>query len=115
MIKSSYWLTVVTVNPIPRSEYARHATDLFTVLQNTLISNRVIQTLTRTNRINHCHTEVHVQPTNPDDELTTIVARALVDLDGPVHVPFDKTKFSQLIKASLSFPVTVRKERERGN
>ena len=56
-----------------------------------------------------------MQPTNPDDELTTIVARALVDLDGPVHVPFDKTKFSQLIKASLSFPVTVRKERERGN
>jgi hypothetical protein len=31
-----------------------------------------------------------VQPTNPDDELTTIVARALVDLEGPVHVPFDK-------------------------
>ena len=39
------------VNPIPRSEYARHATDLFTILQNTLISNRVIQTLTKTNRI----------------------------------------------------------------
>ena len=54
------------------SKYARHATDLFTILQNTLISNRVIQTLTKTNRINHCHTEVHVQPTNPDDELTTI-------------------------------------------
>ena len=31
-----------------------------------------------------------MQPTNPDDELTTIVARALVDLEGPVHVPFDK-------------------------
>ena len=66
--------------------------DLFTILQNTLISNRVIQNLTKTNRINHCHTEVHVQPTNPDDELTTIVARALVDLDGPVHVPFDKVQ-----------------------
>ena len=51
MIKSSYWLTVVTLNPIPRSEYARHATDLFTILQNTLISNRVIQNLTKTNRI----------------------------------------------------------------
>ena len=76
------------------SKYARHATDLFTILQSALVSNRVIQTLTKShaksNRINQCHTEVHVQPTNPDDELTTIVARALVDLEGPVHVPFDK-------------------------
>ena len=72
------------------SKYARHATDLFTILQSTLVSNRVIQTLTKSNRISQCHTEVHVQPTNPDDELTTIVARALVDLEGPVHVPFDK-------------------------
>ena len=58
------------------SKYARHATDLFTILQSALVSNRVIQnqTLTKShaksNRINQCHTEVH--------------------LEGPVHVPFDK-------------------------
>ena len=119
MKKSSYWLTVVTVHPYPRSEYARHATDIFTVLQNTLASCRVIRTLTHTtglnagSRVTHCHTEVHVQPTNPDDELTTIAARALIDLEGPNDISFDKTKFSQLMKASLSIPVTVRKERER--
>ena len=113
MKKSSYWLSVVTVNPYPRSEYARRATDLFNVFQTTLASCRVIRTLTKSPDVTHCHTEVHVHPTNPDDELTTIVARALIDLEGPAHVPFDKTKFSQLVKASLTFPVTVRKERER--
>ena len=115
MIKSSYWLTVVSVHPYPRSEYARRATELFHVFQSTLTSSRVIQTLTKTPDVAHCHTEVHVQPTNPNDELTTIMARGLVDLESPENVPFDKTKFSQLIKASLSYPVTVRKERERNH
>ena len=96
---SSYFLELHTGNDYTSDNYDVAAGRMVHMCVSLLSNPQSIDALTHDAARDSCHSEVEVglEPTASGGR--ELVAKAVVDIVGPMHVKFDKSKLTKLLKA----------------
>ena len=107
-MRKVYYVTITTVDTFDAEAYHDAAIKLVEAYHSTLGDAHTLSKCLHSQPTTRANVEVDVcQLTAPSP--ARIIASAVVDLEGPDKLPFDKNSFTHLIRKQLSFPVKVTK------
>lgn len=106
---SAYFVSVTTRESYSSTDYTHTAGMLTVALQRSLADPHKIRSITHTSNLSGVRVEVEVAQLEPESLLCPIIARCAVQADCPERFGFDKTMFTNMVRAELPFNVAVSK------
>lgn len=108
MTPSAYYVTLTTAEGFDTADYAHTANTLITALHATLGDPMVLRQVLHCPDLSSARVEVEVMQCEPAS-FSPVTARAIVRVESPKKLTFDKNTFSTLVRAELPFPVAISK------
>lgn len=107
MNRSAFYISILT-DATPTVDYTLTANLLVEALASTLGDDETLLKLIKSKSFSRATVEVEVRQTE-QKAVAPIIASAIVDVDTPGKVNFDKNSFSAMIRDALGFPVKISK------
>jgi len=107
-MRSAYQISVETVNRIAPEKYAEVAAQLVSALHNSIGEATALFSITHYNGISTATVEVDVVQ-KEDASDSEVIARAILMMEAPQRVGFDKNIFTAMVKNAVDVPVKVGK------
>ena len=108
MPTSAYFVTIQTRDSCNFVDYTRMSGEITSVLRDTLGDTSNLGTILHSTEFTNAAVEVEVMQSACAPE-AQIVARCVIQADADAKLTFDKTLFTNMVRAELAFPVTISK------
>ena len=108
MVTTGFFITIETRKPFDRKAYTDTADTIVQALRGTLGDMQLLSEVMGSTELCDARVEVEVMPTE-DTDVSTIAAHALVQVDAPEKLSFNKNAFTVMLRKELPFQVMISK------